>query len=421
MAKSLAPAICIVILVFSTPLLFAAEAEQTYHVGIIATTPNLDTAVQMVLSVGTVYGKNIYLDDDETFALDTSRVKVSLLQAQSEIAKAYTSHTAVPDATQKIELPPIERQMNVVYEQVQYNENLAAALSESKEAQTWYAEQNDYDALILVKTEKLKDFERFQVQWVIPNERTIDLVDAVVQNGYYQALHDQLANAILQTTSKGNLASVYLENLPSGLHVQSDSETIPLTNNLLFLSPGEHTLTLTAPSYQPMEIKVSLKANEIHHLSFTLDAIKFKSITLHSDVSKVNWFVQGKDLGNSLSISLLEPIYPLVVTMVGDGFEKKVVQLDTPPKGDLTIHLLSGELSDPTILKDAQKDFYKRLRNTILWFQAYVGSVALSQIYATDSPLWQIGVVGTSSLALVSTIALVMEMFSYEASAGIGN
>jgi hypothetical protein len=41
-------------------------------------------------------------------------------------------------------------------------------------------------------------------------------------------------------------------------------------------------------------------------------------------------------------------------------------------------------------------------------------------MYATDNPLWQVGLVGTSSLALVSSIAMVADFLSYESMADAG-
>jgi hypothetical protein len=107
-----------------------------------------------------------------------------------------------------------------------------------------------------------------------------------------------------------------------------------------------------------------------------------------------------------------------MLTFEKEGFSRRIIQLDQPVGKPLSLSLLAQELDDALLVKDAQKDFYKRLRNTILLFGAYVGSLSLSKTFAIDNPLWQVGMVGTSSAALVSGVALAMEMARYAAWAG---
>jgi hypothetical protein len=107
-----------------------------------------------------------------------------------------------------------------------------------------------------------------------------------------------------------------------------------------------------------------------------------------------------------------------MITYEKEGFSKRIIQLERPVGKSLSFSSLAMELDDAHLVKDAQKDFYKRLRNTILLFGAYVGSLALSKTFAVDNPLWQVGMVGTSSVALVSGVAVVMEMARYASWAG---
>ncbi len=107
----------------------------------------------------------------------------------------------------------------------------------------------------------------------------------------------------------------------------------------------------------------------------------------------------------------------MVLSGTKEGFESRILQLDTPLE-TLEVSFTPVELSNEVLVLDSQRDFYKRLRNTILVFGGYVGCIALSKTYQTSQPLWQVGMVATSSLVLVGSVALMMELASYAARAG---
>ena len=127
----------------------------------------------------------------------------------------------------------------------------------------------------------------------------------------------------------------------------------------------------------------------------------------------MNWSKEGKLLDQSLSITLANPSYPLVLTVSKEGFQSQIIHVSAPMPASMAITLQPQKLASEDLLLSVQKDFYKRLRNTILLFGAYVGCTALSKTYDVSNPLWQLGMVVTSSLALVSSTAMVLELASY--------
>ncbi len=281
--------------------------------------------------------------------------------------------------------------------------------------------KNGYDALLLLDSEELAGFQRIRIQYYHPllaGKHT--LTDSIVQNAYYQVLEEPFAKALFALASKGNLGIITLNDIPPGLSVFIDGEPTELLDTTLILKPGPHLLGLYAPGYQPVEMEIVSKADVIQPFQFSFEEVTFPPVVMHSETAKVHWFLDGKPLGEHLSISLSDPTYPMVLTLSGEGFAQRVVHLDSPPPKTLMVALNAKELAYPSLRDDAQKDFYKRLRNTILWFGTYIGCTVLSQMYATDNPLWQVGLVGTSSLALVSSIAMVVDFLSYESMADAG-
>jgi hypothetical protein len=162
---------------------------------------------------------------------------------------------------------------------------------------------------------------------------------------------------------------------------------------------------------------VTVRSKAIQYITVSLTKIKHPALQISSQSGSATWFADGRLLGTGLSISLLEPSYPMVLSGTKEGFESRILQLDTPLE-TLEVSFTPVELSNEVLVLDSQRDFYKRLRNTILVFGGYVGCIALSKTYQTSQPLWQVGMVATSSLALVGSVALVMELASYAARAG---
>lgn len=417
--------VCIVLFLLCASTLVAQEGTMSFSVGIVPLDARLDTLTEMVGNVAKRYGNQIFLDENEKMLLLEQWEKEAQAQRNSELGKAYALHdqeklrqvldAEYPEASLDFDSLP------VTYHLAPFDQDLASALEASDDALAWFCSKNTYDALLLLDSEELAGFQRIRIQYYHPRlTEKKTLIDSLVQNSYFQPLEEPLEKALFALASKGNLGIVTLNDIPPGLAVSIDGKPTELLDTILILSPGPHILGLNAPGYQPVEMEIVSKADVIQPFQFSFEEVTFPSLVVHSETAKVNWFLDGKPMGEQLSISLSDPTYPMVLTLSGEGFAQRVVHLDRPPCKELTVTLNAKELAYPSLRNDAQKDFYKRLRNTILWFGTYIGCTVLSQMYATDNPLWQVGLVGTSSLALVSSIAMVADFLSYESMAEAG-
>nr|WP_319474813.1 hypothetical protein [uncultured Sphaerochaeta sp.] len=417
--------VCIVLFLLCVSTLAAQEGTMSFSIGIVPLDARLDTLTDMVGNVAKRYGSHIFLDKDEKMLLLEQWEKDAQIQRNSELGKAYnlldqekiqqifnTEHQATP-----LDFDSLP----VTYHLEQFDQNLASALQASDDALAWFCSKNTFDALFLLDSEELAGFQRIRIQYYHPKlTEKKTLSDSLVQNSYFQPLEEPLEKALFALASKGNLGIITLNDIPPGLAVSIDGKPAELLDTTLILSPGPHILGLNAPGYQSMEMEIVSKADVIQPFQFSFEEVTFPSLVVHSETAKVNWFLDGKPLGEQLSISLSDPTYPMVLTLNREGFAQRVVHLDSPPYKELTVTLNAKELAYPSLRDDAQKDFYKRLRNTILWFGTYIGCAVLSQMYATDNPLWQVGLVGTSSVALVSSIAMAVDFLSYESMADAG-
>jgi len=426
MGKNMAlTTVCIVLFLLCVSPLPAQEGTLSFSIGIVPLDARLDTLTEMVGTVAERYGNQMFLDESEQALLATEWEKQAQIQQNKKHSKAYNSHDQ--EKIQQIldeglpERPIIPRALSVTYQGEQFNSDLAKALQASDDALAWFCSKNGYDALLLLDSEELAGFQRVRIHYYHPllaEKRT--LIDSLVQNAYYQVLEEPFGKALFALSSKGNLGVLSLTNIPPGLSISIDGKPKDLVDTNLILTPGPHSLALHAPGYQPVEVEVESKADVIQPIQFSFEEVSYPPMVLHSENAKIHWFLEGKPLGEHLSISLSDPTYPMVLSLHGDGFSQKVVHLNSPPPKALSITLNAKELAYPSLRDDAQKDFYKGLRNTILWFGTYIGCTVLSRMYAPDNPLWQVGLVGTSSLALVSSMAMAVDFLSYESMAAAG-
>ncbi|MGE4454109.1 MAG: PEGA domain-containing protein [Sphaerochaeta sp.] len=425
MGRHLALTMLCVFMLLSVFPLVAKEETPPYSVGIVSLDEGLSSLSELVASVSSRYGKICFPGDEELayryeqLQREKERIRIENLK------RAYASYDE--DRVEELRSLPAEEVIKPVssypvrYTEVPYDSHLGDAFKASDEALSWFADREGYDALLLLSSESLSDFQRVQVLYYVQaTGEKFSLIDSLVKNAYYQELEESLSQAIFAATAKGNLGILSLSAIPVGLSVSVDGNQVDLIDSSLFLPPATYALTLEAPGYEPVSLEVTSKENTIRHLEFSFEEAQFPPSLLHSANGNVSWYVNGESKGEGLSLSLSDPTYPLVVIMEGESFSQKVVHLDSPVEQELTIALQYAQTSESSLHKDAQKDFYKRLRNTILWFSSYIGCTVLSQMYATGNPLWQVGMVATSSVALVSSIAMVSDFLSYEAMTGTG-
>lgn len=403
------------------PFAVVAEAIPTFQIGLVALDPKLEGLSEVVATTARTFGPSIFLDAQLKQAL-LEQQELSLLQTNAiRLHGAYQAQDAkkldLAAKNEQREPDEIPQVLACKYIIEPYDSDLSLLLRSGEQALDWYKKRQQYDALYLMQSQKLGDFERVRIEFVSTSREVV--LDRLVQYGAYQSIIQELETQIFKMMNAPALSALMIEKGIDSFSVLVDGAKIPVESSPLFLESGEHGLVVSAPGYNDQSISVRLEPGEIRRLTFALTKVQHPDLQIHGRSGVATWFVDGKEIGTGLSISLADPTYPLVLTGTKEGFSNRVLLLDKPTQA-LNVELKNVLLSDEVLLLDSQKDFYKRLRNTILLFGSYVGCTALSKMFATTNAIWQVGAVGTSSIALVSTVALVMELASYATRAGSG-
>ena len=402
----------------------SAGPEPMFQIGIVSMDDQNPDLSDLVLNAANRYGSNLFLSPSHRQLLELKQVREAQKRWEEEVHKAYEKQDVL--ALQKLNKDGysvtdlyLGSSLPVSYTMIAYDQRLSSALSKSPEARTWLLSKETLDGLFLVRSEVLDQFERVRIEFFALNQQEPQLLlDRLVESRRYQQLAEPLGEALFSFVSQGMQSALVLSDELLRFSLEVDGKKQESKDGLLFLSPGMHELRFSSASYEPIAVQVDLGMGTVETLEVSLKPIAHPPLVLHALSGMGAWTLEGKTLGQGASISLSLPSYPLMITYEKEGFSKRIIQLERPVDKSLSFSSLAMELDDAHLVKDAQKDFYKRLRNTILLFGAYVGSLALSKTFAVDNPLWQVGMVGTSSVALVSGVAVVMEMARYASWAG---
>lgn len=414
--------IFLLLLVLCAP--FTAGAEPMFQIGIVSLDGQNPDLTDLVLNAANRYGSTLVLSPSHRQLLELKQVREAQKRWEEEVHKAYEQQDV--QALQKLNKDGysvtdlyLGSSLPVSYTMIAYDQRISSALSKNSQAREWLLSKDNLDGLLLLRSEVLDQFERVRIEFFALNQQEPQLIlDRLVGSRRYQELATPLGEALFSFVSQDKQSVLVLSDELRRFSLEVDGKKQESKDGLLFLSPGTHALSFSSASYEPIALQVDLVAGDVKALEVPLQPIIHPPLVLHALSGVGTWALEGNVLAQSANISLSLPSYPLMITYEKEGFSRRIIQLERPVGKSLSFSSQALVLDDALLVKDAQKDFYKRLRNTILLFGAYVGSLSLSKTFAADNPLWQVGMVGTSSLALVSGVALVMEMARYASWAG---
>ncbi len=411
-------ALLMLLMVLSVTLL---GASPTFRVGIVMLDADTGVLADVLAASAGTFGSSIQLSYQQQQVLREQQLQVLQQEHLEALHAAYKAQD--PKALAALMLAqqdaPVEISaiLSCTYTVQAYDETLAELLRSGNAAIHWYMQRSQYDALFLLQSQSMGDLNRVLVEFVF-TDRTV-VLDRLVQYGAFQSLESALDEQILRLFGSDDQGVLRFEKTDIPFSVFVDGEKSAKQESLFFLQKGSHTVQIVAPGYEDVYETVVVESKTITTLSVVMKKKQQPVLHVHSLSGKVSWFVDGRPMGTGLSISLVNPAYPLVLTGTKSGFSSRIVQLDEP-KEHLEVAFRAAVIPDEVLVLDSQKDFYKRLRSTILLFGVYVGVTTLSNTFNTSQPLWQVGLVASSSLALVSSVSLIMELASYAARAGSG-
>lgn len=399
-------------------------ADDSYTIGIFPLQDMASTFPLFVQQTGEKYANTYCILNEKQMLFHLNAENMRLTYEQNEklrVAYADKSFTTVEKIAQepitKIETYPSS--LPISYRKIPHDEKLATLLSSGKEAIEWYCSKENLDALLLLEATDLSKITRIEVLWfdLFSNE-VVSIFDRISIDQNFAELEEPLGLALLSKTA-GDVSVIVFDNPVPTLEVKEEGTVVPLDSYLVFLPEGTHLLQLGGVGYLSRSISLDLKKNTITHIDAQLEQEVFDEIKLNSTLGNVDWYINGSFREHSTNLDLKNYALPLIVVAQKEGFSNKTIQTSQ------TIEYLSFEMKpewmdDNQLLLDAQKGFYKSLRNTILMFGAYVAIATLANTYEVESPLWQPLLVATSGISLVASLQTIMNLATYTSYAGSG-
>lgn len=396
------------------PLQLWAEPVSTYRIGVVVLDPKLERVGSLVVDTGSTYGKVVAMD---AWRIDSFRTDLQLKAerlADEQHLKAYKAKDTSALLNVSVgSIGDLPSRMDAVYSLVPY-ESAFRQLATEDEALLWLRRYLGYDELLVLRAEELGSLVRITLEGFTQSRKL--LLNRLTPQYELQAIiGEELGTILLSHAGDLSLGALRLVSDLPVLKLQINGKMVE--ERVVLLEKGTYELTFEADGYQRKSEQIEVEASKIKTLSVELDKLALSDAVLYSLGGVGTWYIDGRAVGSSLSITLGQVDYPVVAIFSKPGFSDTLVQLEKP-KASVSVTPSPLALDQDNLLLDQQKDFYKRLRNTILWFGAYIGAFTLSNTLLKDSPLWQTAMIGTSSLAIVSALALVSEGASYAQQAG---
>lgn len=172
---------------------------------------------------------------------------------------------------------------------------------------------------------------------------------------------------------------IKLKDRPSNLTLSVDGVRSEIDDDLIYLTPGLHTLSFSSINKVSQDVEVEIENKEIKPLSLVFTSLTFPSLELVSVPFDALINIQGMDgvVGHYCTDS---QVLPFALHSQREGFADLNLQINTPLVAS-TLELRPKWMDNDDRMKDAKDEMYKALRNTILSFASYVLVSSLDTIY----------------------------------------
>lgn len=172
---------------------------------------------------------------------------------------------------------------------------------------------------------------------------------------------------------------IKLKDRPSNLTLSVDGVRSEIDDDLIYLTPGLHTLSFSSINKVSQDVEVEIENKEIKPLSLVFTSLTFPSLELVSVPFDALINIQGMD-GVVGRYSTDSQVLPFALHSQREGFADLNLQINTPLVAS-TLELRPKWMDNDDRMKDAKDEMYKALRNTILSFASYVLVSSLDTIY----------------------------------------
>ncbi len=212
-------------------------------------------------------------------------------------------------------------------------------------------------------------------------EDSVTLVDTLAVLHEVEAERELILRA-LSSYFLPEYSYIKLNDRPSNLVAYVDGVKARITDSLIFVTPGVHTLSFSSINKIAQDAEVETENGEIKSIDLSFAPITFPSLEIVTVPMDAEINVQGMDgvVGHYYSSA---QSLPFALHAQREGFADLNLQINTPLLAS-TLELRPKWMDNDSRMKDAKDEMYRALRNTILSFASYVLVSSFDNIYPTE-------------------------------------
>lgn len=294
---------------------------------------------------------------------------------------------------------------------IPYDADLSAIFQ--KKAYQWYCDLYTYDAIVLVSVETLSGHQHLLVSLY---ERSSDsfslLLDRLSFDENYADAVPSLRLSLLESIRNERIALLTLTNVPPSLVVTIDGMTVPVNDNVLFLTIGKHLIHLSAYGYVSKEEEITALSGDLLSMDATLERLSIPTLSLLSRTGTVSWSIDGVSGENGSLLSMENAELPMLVQAKKQGFSTLTKQIGGSDE-IINFRLIPSWADDAELRKEKQKSFYASFVSLIVATGLTLAYPTLYNVYGNGNVFSEtLRTVGTGAIATTG-ILLLGRMMDY--------
>lgn len=243
-------------------------------------------------------------------------------------------------------------------------------------------------------------------------------------DGSYLSVHEGLSlpqdsdtlryPAVLDVIShyqEEELSLVVFDRSAPGLTIRLDGKLVEHTGNMLLLSPGEHTLEVSALGIETERVSISLQPNSIERVSLRLDEREGFALLVTSFSGTAQ--VSIPSYGSRQVPVIVESVKaPLVLYARDQGLTFQTLHI-TKPIEEITLSLQPQWMDPVQGTAREQRSMYASLGRSLLLGGLTILIDSLSRSVTSDPSAWQPVILASAGACAVSLFDTGSRLFAY--------
>lgn len=298
----------------------------------------------------------------------------------------------------------------------------------TKQYRNYFLEKNDVNEIIFVEVDKLSTFNNFKIYFedlqLLQNgtfDNYLNLIfDRLIENDSISSLEQYILKALINY-SYPNLSIIKneIENknitikqivsnriLDKINEIEWDDETQYFNNSVIYIDTDEiysydcaeisnhssfilidegvHYFLITGANIYPYVLKVVSSSDEITSISVGGNIKQNGFLQLNSNIGKVHWIIDGKNIAYKNSLELDNQVIPSTVLIKKDNFSNKLLEINEV-SSKFNVDLNPPWMEESLVFEKKQSDFYQGLLNYIIGCATFISIKTINNIYGKDT------------------------------------